>query len=126
MIALENAWTHCLAGHGVPVRTAGPGQLDKPTVDTTLPQYKAAVNACAAIEPEDWRAVEARTDPQYADRMRAEAQCLTDKGIKVSLQGQPPQLAFTDDRQVPRALELTPQCEHQAFGDVLKRFDAHK
>jgi hypothetical protein len=123
VIALENAWTRCLGDHGVPLQPAVPDAVVKPTVDLTLPQYKAATQACAVKEPEDWRDVEARTDPQYADRLRVEVQCLKDKGIKAELRGQPPHIVFVDDRQVARALDLTPECEKKAFGDVMKQFN---
>lgn len=122
-VALQNAWTDCLREHGVPVLDAPPGAVRKPTVDTALPQYKAATDACAAKQPEDWKDIEARTDPQYRDRQRAELQCFKDHGIKAELQGEPPHIVFTDDRQVGRALDIAPDCEKQAFGDVMKKFN---
>jgi hypothetical protein len=122
VIALENAWTHCLGEHGVPLMPAQPGAVQKPK-DEHGPQYKEATAACANLEPEDWRDVEARTDPQYADRLRVEVQCFKEKGIHAELRGQPPQLVFADDREVPRALDVTPECEKRAFGDVMKTFN---
>ena len=124
LIALQNAWADCLNEHGVPVMNkSDPNVVHKATVDTRLPQYKDAVAACAAKEPEDWRDVAARTDPQYADRQRVELQCFKDHGIKAELQGTPPRIVFTDDRQVGRALDLSRDCEQQAFGDLMKKFN---
>lgn len=124
IVAVTNAWSQCLADHGVPVMTpSDPNAIRKPRVDTSLPQYRSAVQACAAKQPEDWRDVEARTDPQYADRQRAELQCFTDKGVKAELRGDPPQITFTDDRQVGHGLDVAPECERKAFGDVMKKFN---
>jgi hypothetical protein len=124
IIALQNAWAGCLADHGVPATPlTNAGAERKTTVDLSLPKYATARAACADKEPEDWRDVEARTDPQYADRLRAELQCLVDQGIKGELRGDPPQIVFTDDRQVSRGLELSPACEQKAFGDVMKAFN---
>lgn len=124
IVALQNAYSGCLAEHGVPVTgAAGANEVRKPTVDLSLPQYAAARTACAAKEPESWRDVVARTDPQYADRVRAELRCLTDQGIKAELRGQPPYVVFTDDRQVGRAMDLEPECERKAFGDAMQQFN---
>jgi hypothetical protein len=117
---LYAAWAQCLRDNGM----VFVGKPNPSVNDMEKPENAAFVRACASKEPESWQAKDARTDPHYADHMRAELQCVKAKGISANLVGDPLGLVLTDDRQVARAMDIVAACEREAFNAVFDSYNA--
>jgi hypothetical protein len=116
---LYAAWAQCLRDNGM----IFVGKPNPSVNDMEKPENAAFVKACASKEPESWEANNARTDPHYADNMRAELKCVKAKGISAELAGDPLGLVVTDDRQAARAMDIVGACEREAFKAVIDSYN---
>jgi hypothetical protein len=108
-------WEECLNAQGVPraskgKRTGGAG-------------YEAAAAKCAHLYPENWMEREARTNPEYADRLRETAKCLKEKGHEVTVGGDPVALMYGDNTSANRAYDDEQECQREAFRQDLKKYE---
>ncbi len=117
---LETAWVYCLRDNGVPLDTA----IGESKTARKEPRYQAAYKTCAIKEPEFWIDREARTNPEYADRLRDAVTCLKSKGHKARLDTSktPAVIAYPSMGQETAAIDDRDECLREAFADRLKRY----
>ncbi|MFI5842976.1 hypothetical protein ACIA8K_25030 [Catenuloplanes sp. NPDC051500] len=113
---LENLWAACLVAAGVPHHVDEAGNYGKPEVDLADPQYRAAVDSCAATQPESWLDRERRTDPKFTDRLLEAVACLKAKGYqaRVDTEGDP-RIAYATTEEFMRADADENTCLREAF-----------
>lgn len=107
-------WKECLYAQGVP-RTEG-----KPPEGA---KTEAASARCEHLYPENWMEREARTNPEYVDRLRETAKCLKDRGHAVTVGGSPVALMYGDNASANRAYDDEKECEQAAFRQEVKKYE---
>lgn len=113
-------WGNCLTAEGIPPAAEGakrPGLTDDA-------KGRAAAEKCAHLYPENWMEREARTNPEYQDRLRETARCLVGKGHKVTVGGDPVALMYGDNTSANKAYDDEQDCQRQAFREDLKKYEA--
>jgi hypothetical protein len=111
---LIHAYGMCLHDQGIPTSSTA-AVIVKATVDLTLPEYADKAAACADKEPQYWMDLARQTDPEFLDKLRAEAACLTTKGWKVKVAGDPTTIQFGSEEVAARAMNDENACEREAF-----------
>ncbi len=106
-------WKECLYAQGVP-RTEG-----KPVGA----KAEAARPKCEHLYPENWREREARTNPEYVDRLRDTAKCLKDRGHDVTVGGSPVSIMYGDNTSANKADDDLQECEQAAFRQEIKKYE---
>jgi hypothetical protein len=112
-------WEECLTAEGVPAAAKGAKRAN-----LTDGKGKAAAEKCAYLYPENWMEREARTNPEYLDRLRETARCLVGKGHEVTVGGDPVALMYGDNTSANRAYDDEQQCQRQAFRKDIKKYEA--
>jgi len=119
--ALEQAYFGCLAAAGAPVAKSKNGEYGKPKGAAAMDKrWGPASEACAAKEPESWYDREQRINPEFADRLRDTVKCLTNKGFKARLEGDPPKIRYSDTAEFMRAGDAESECQREAFSSRIK------
>ncbi|WP_212989515.1 hypothetical protein [Actinoplanes auranticolor] len=108
-------WQECLFGRGVPRVPKG----DKPQLDG----HETATAECEHLYPENWMEREARTNPEYTDRLRDTAKCLKAKGHEVTVGGDPVALMYGDNTSANKAYDDEQECQRTAFREDIKKYD---
>jgi hypothetical protein len=114
-------WEKCMRNEGVAV-SAKSHKIDKP-LDA---KGEAAGAKCAHLIPENWMENQARTNPEYVDRLREMAACLKGRGHQVTVGGDPVALMYGDNTSANKAYDDEQDCQQQAFREELKKADAGK
>jgi hypothetical protein len=110
----EAIWKECLYAEGVPRAGGGKPRLG--------PETDAAAGKCAHLYPENWMEREARTNPEYVDRLRDTAKCLQKKGHEVTVGGDPVSLLYGDNTSANEAYDDEQGCQREAFRQDLKKY----
>jgi hypothetical protein len=85
---------------------------------------KAAAAECWHLYPENWQEREQRTNPEYADLLRTEAECLKAKGHHVTVGGDPVSIMYGDNTSANKAYDDERECERQAFRESVEKYNA--
>jgi hypothetical protein len=118
---LVNAQFACWEEHGSPQYKGPDGNYNKPPEGVTLPEadpavIEAADRACAHLEPESWLDVERRTNPEFADMIRAAAECLKARGYDARFVQDPEVgIGYRDLQESLAADEDDFECKREAF-----------
>jgi hypothetical protein len=108
-------WKECLFAGGVPRVAKG----DKPRIA----EHPEATAKCEHLYPENWMEREARTNPEYTDRLRDTAKCLKERGHDVTVGGDPVALMYGDNTSANRAYDDEQECQREAFRQDLKKYE---
>jgi hypothetical protein len=112
---LENAYGKCLEEAGLKVAKDDAGNYGKASGDLN----GAAAKKCAVKAPESWLERERRTDPDFADRLRAAVACLKEKGYQARVGPDGPKIAYASTAEFIRADEDQAACEREAFREAI-------
>lgn len=113
-------WAKCLRDEGA---TKDSGL--KPRIRDDA-KGKAAMKKCDHLYPENWMEREARTNPDYVDRLRDTAKCLKGKGHKVTVGGDPVALMYGDNTSANEAYDDEQECQRVAFKESVERYNSEK
>jgi hypothetical protein len=102
-------YDECLRGHGAKGVSGGKAEWASDA------QREAATGACGHLYPELWIERERRTNPEFADLLRAEAACIKAKGHDVKVGGDPVSLVYPDNAAANKAYDDQSECERKAF-----------
>jgi hypothetical protein len=108
-------WEECLYAHGVPRVSKG-----KPPIGS---EHDAAVAKCGHLYPENWMEREARTNPDYTDRLRETAKCLKERGHEVTVGGDPVALMYGDNTSANKAYDDEQECQRAAFRQDIRKYE---
>lgn len=108
-------WRECLYAEGVP-RDGNRKPRPGPVTD-------AATTKCAHLYPENWMEREARTNPEYVDRLRETAKCLVKKGHQVTVGGDPVSLMYGDNTSANEAYDDEQECQREAFREEVRKYE---
>ena len=108
-------WEECLYAQGVPRSS----KRKRPS----LAGHEAATAKCADRYPETWMEREARTNPEYTDRLRETAKCLKERGYEVTVGGDPVSLLYGDNTNANKAYDDEQECERTAFRPDIKKYE---
>lgn len=112
-------WDKCMREQGIPKQSKS-GSLDRPLDD----KAKAAAQQCEHLIPENWMEHQARTNPEYLDRLREMAKCLKDTGHEVTVGGDPVALMYGDNTSANKAYADEQDCQQRVFREELKKANA--
>ena len=108
-------WQECLFSHGVPRVPKGS--------KAAIADHEAATAQCEHLYPENWMEREARTNPEYVDRLRDTAKCLKKKGHEVTVGGDPVALMYGDNTSANKAYDDEQECQRNAFRQDIKKYE---
>jgi hypothetical protein len=106
-------WLECMHANGVPRTEFKPSGA----------KAEAAQPKCQHLYPENWMEREARTNPEYVDRLRETAKCLKDRGHDVTVGGSPVNIMYGDNASANRADDDLQECEQAAFREEIKKYE---
>jgi hypothetical protein len=101
-------WLECMQANGIPPEQA---------------KGKAAEPKCQHLYPEHWMEREARTNPEYLDRLRDTAKCLKDRGHDVTVGGSPVSIMYGDNASANKADADLQECEKVVFRGEIKKYE---
>ena len=105
-------WLECMYTNGVPRTQAKPSGA----------RAEAAQPKCKHLYPEYWMEREARTNPEYVDRLRETAKCLKNRGHDVTVGGSPVSIMYGDNTSANKAYDDEQECEQVAFREEIKKY----
>jgi len=97
-------------------------QGEKPDVGGDA-KSKAASAECWHLYPEDWLDRERRTNPEYADLLRAAGACVKAKGYHVTVGGDPLAIMYDNNADANKAYDDEQECLRTAFQASVAKYN---
>jgi hypothetical protein len=110
-------WAQCIRDQGINVASG-----EKPSFEDN-DASRAARKKCEHLYPEHWMERERRTNPQFVDLLRKTAQCLLDKGHKVTVGGDPVAIRYGDNTSANKAYDDEQECQRKVFKDSIDKYN---